>query len=173
MTIEQHLKESLIYSDEGLRWVRGRNRKEMGLAGKCRKDGYKRVRISYEGKEHEFLEHRVVWLITHNEWPKHHLDHINGDKSDNRLSNLREANSSQNGANSEISKSNSSGWKGVYRRGGNFRAQIHVNRETKHLGVFTSCREAALAYNYAAKEHFGPFAKFNGVFEDEYISNRQ
>lgn len=171
MTIEKHLRDSLVYSEEGLRWTEGRNRKEFSLAARKRKDGYKRIRISYGGREYEFLEHRVVWLITHNEWPKHHLDHINGDKSDNRLSNLREATPSQNGANSEISKNNSSGWKGVYRFGDNFRAQIHVNRETKYLGVFTNCREAALAYNYAAKEHFGAFAKFNEVFEDEHSSS--
>ena len=166
MTVEDYLRENLTYDGECLRWESGRNRITGAKASKTRADGYKRVRITYEKVEHEFLEHRVIWLLKTGNWPKHHLDHINGVKGDNRLENLREATSSQNGGNSKISVNNSSGWKGVYEAKGVFRAQIHYKRKTTYLGQFDCAREAALAYNYEAEKRFGPFARFNQVFED-------
>lgn len=164
MSIEKHLKNSLYYEGGGLKWKAGRNRTEGKPAAKIRPDGYKRIRITYEGKEYEFLEHRAVWLICSGIWPDNYIDHINGIKTDNRICNLRSASASQNGANSKVSSNNSSGWNGVYKQGNIFRAQIHVNRTTHYLGTFTNSREAALAYNYAAESFFGRFSRFNKVF---------
>jgi len=164
LSIEYHLKNSLYYEEGSLKWEEGRNRVKGKPAGKIRPDGYKRIRVSYKWKEHEFLEHRIVWLLHNGSWPPHHIDHINGVKSDNRIENLRCATSSQNGANSRVSSNNTSGWCGVYKQGNIFRAQIHVNRKTHCLGTFTDSREAALAYNYAAEKFFGKFSRFNVVF---------
>lgn len=91
------------------------------------------------------------------------IDHINGDKLDNRQENLRPATVSQNGANVGKLSTNKSGLKGVVKHGNRFRAYIHKNRRTKYLGTFGSAEEAACEYDAKAKEMFGKFARVNGV----------
>ena len=60
------------------------------------------------------LAHRVAWAIYYGVWPEDCIDHINGDRSDNRISNLRDANKSTNGMNRGPQRNNSSGMKGIY-----------------------------------------------------------
>lgn len=97
--------------------------------------------------------------------PDSSIDHINGIKTDNRRSNLRICNQSQNCANSKISKNNTSGFKGVSWNKAllKWHAYIMVNRKRKHLGYFTNKTKAALIYNEAALVYFGEFAKLNEV----------
>lgn len=97
-------------------------------------------------------------------------DHANGNRYDNRLENLREANKSQNGANSKVSSRNSSGYKGVSWRKdkSKFSARIKVDYNTIFLGYFDDSYEAALAYDTAALKYFGEFASTNetlGLYE--------
>lgn len=95
------------------------------------------------------------------------IDHINGDTFDNRKCNLRFANHSQNGANSAISKNNTTGFKGVSidkRRTHHTKpwfACIRVNYKTIHLGRYATKEEAAKAYDEAARRYFGEFARLN------------
>ena len=94
-------------------------------------------------------------------------DHISGDSLDNRRQNLRNATRLQNGRNLRKRKSNTSGVKGVY---WNLKLQkwvsrISVSRKTIHLGVFTDLTEAGLAYDRAAVEHFGEFARTNAQLQ--------
>lgn len=91
------------------------------------------------------------------------VDHKNGDKLNNLESNLRIATVSQNRANSKIPITNTSGYKGVYESGPNWRARIEVNYTKINLGSFKDIKLAALAYNEAAKEFFGDFAYINEV----------
>lgn len=61
----------------------------------------------------EYAAHRLAWLYVHDEWPSEFIDHINGVKYDNKISNLREASHSENQWNHKIRKDNRSGFKGV------------------------------------------------------------
>lgn len=93
------------------------------------------------------------------------VDHINGDRLDNRRKNLRLATRSQNEANKGVPARNTSGFKGVslFKPTGRFSAYIEVNQKKRHLGYYTTAKEAALAYNRAAVDAFGEFARLNKV----------
>jgi len=93
------------------------------------------------------------------------VDHINGNSLDNRTSNLRFATRSLNEANKGKPAHNTSGYKGVsyYKATGKYSAYIEVNQKKKHLGYFKTAEEAAQAYNNAAKEQWGDFAKINFI----------
>jgi hypothetical protein len=108
-------------------------------------------------------------LYHHGYLPKY-IDHIDGNRSNNDISNIREATKNQNGMNqkkqiSHNGKPLSSIYKGVdwYKRYKKWRARIEISRKSKHLGYFTSERAAAQAYNCAAIDHFGEFAKLNDI----------
>lgn len=86
------------------------------------------------------------------------VDHINGNKLDNRRENLREATRSQNQAHRGAQKNSKSGVKGVSQRGSKWRAFIQVKGRTLWLGSFGTKEEAADAYRVAALRHYGEFA---------------
>lgn len=90
------------------------------------------------------------------------IDHVNGNKLDNRRENLRVASVSQNGANVGKLSTNKSGLKGVVPHGDRYRAYIHKERKTRYLGTFDSADEAACKYDKEARKLFGQFAKING-----------
>lgn len=120
------------------------------------KGGYLRVRV--DGPH--YYAHRLAWLYVNGAWPKRHIDHINGDRSDNRIANLREATPAENHQNRALSRKNSSGFTGVFfdKRRKKWIASIGVNRRSKFLGSYSSPEEAAEAYAKAkAKIHrFNP-----------------
>lgn len=89
------------------------------------------------------------------------IDHINGNKLDNRVSNLRLATASQNHCNRPKSSRNTSGYKGVGKRNGRWRVKIRLNGIDYHVGYFSSLEEAAQAYDVRAKELHGEFARIN------------
>jgi len=91
------------------------------------------------------------------------VDHKNGDKLDNRKRNLRLCSRQQNQCNVGMIGSNTSGFKGVWRSHDKKKwvARIVRNRKAFHLGTFDTPEEASIAYNRAAKEKFGDFAKLN------------
>lgn len=93
------------------------------------------------------------------------VDHINGDKSDNRKENLRTASHADNSRNIGLRKNNTSGYKGViFDRGRRkWRAEIKVNYENIHLGMFDCKIEAAKKYNEAAIKYHGDFANLNKI----------
>jgi hypothetical protein len=90
------------------------------------------------------------------------VDHVNGDGLDNRKSNLRECSRSQNNGNSNP-RAGTSTFKGVSWHGqrNKWRAQIRANGKRQHLGLFTNEVDAARAYDEAAIQHFGEFARLN------------
>lgn len=90
-------------------------------------------------------------------------DHINGNKLDNRITNLRYATASQNHSNSKVYKSNRSGFKGVGFHKGKIRSYIQVDNKHIHLGYFNNVVEAAKIYNRNAMKYFGEFAKLNMI----------
>lgn len=91
---------------------------------------------------------------------KSQVDHINGDSLDNRKCNLRIVNSQQNAFNRKSQSNNKTGYKGVYKHTqyDKYVAQIKVGSKRYSLGVFDTAKEAAKAYDLAAKIHHGEFA---------------
>lgn len=104
--------------------------------------------------------HRVAWALHMGRWPEHYIDHINGNRKDNRISNLREATHGQNLCNQGAYANNTSGYKGVSwnRVNKRWQAKIRVNSKLLHVGEFTCPKEAHNAYCEAAKKHHGEFA---------------
>lgn len=91
------------------------------------------------------------------------VDHVNGNGLDNRRSNLRPATPSQNQANRSTRRDSSSGFKGVYWYTDRqlWRARITANRKVRSLGYFRTAEAAARAYDEAALELFGAYARPN------------
>ena len=131
--------------------------KARSIAGCVNDLGYIRIRINYK----HIRAHRLVWLYMYGEFPKGHLDHINGIRTDNRLCNLREATRAQNSFNRGRNKNNTSGYKGVRsdNRFNNWVARIGINGKDIYLGSFDSPEEASEAYQAAASKYHGEFYK--------------
>lgn len=108
-----------------------------------------------------YLLHRDIL----NPQPKQWIDHINGDRLDNRRSNIRICTPSQNNMN--IGPINGRKYKGVFKtkHGVTYEAKIGFNNKTIYLGCFDSQQKAARAYNVAAKLYFGEFARLNNVVD--------
>lgn len=94
-----------------------------------------------------------------------YVDHINGDKLDNRRENLRVCSPAESICNRQLGKNNKSGFKGVSfnLKVGKWQAFIQVSRKNKYLGLFENPKEAAKAYNKAATDYHGEFAYLNNV----------
>lgn len=163
------LKKYLIYDQESgdLFWKvsPAKSVKEGSLAGTLNKKGYKVVRFNYK----YYKAHRIAWLLFYGGWPKFEIDHINGDRSDNRIANLRLASRVQNLANRQKQKDTSSKYKGVYwnKKEKKWKASIRTEGKKIHLGYFVSEELAAKAYDEAAKKLHGDYAKLN--FKEEAL----
>ncbi len=116
-------------------------------------------RVIFIGKS--YLAHRLVWLHVYGEWPPHQVDHINGDRLDNRLCNLRCATDGENKRNMKRRADNRSGFKGVIycKLTGRWRARIKVDGKIHELGRHNTPELAHAAYVAAAQKHHGKFAR--------------
>lgn len=115
-------------------------------------NGY--IRIIINGSA--YLAHRLAWLYVNGKFPEGEIDHVNGTRSDNKISNLRAANRGQNCQNKRSSRI---GLRGVQRikKSGKWVAQIGFGGKRYHLGTFDSQSDAASAYADAAAKHHGEF----------------
>jgi len=127
------------------------------MAGSVTANGYLRADIS----SRHYLLHRIAWLYYYGEWPEKQIDHRDGNKTNNAISNLRPATHAENQCNSGRPNTNTSGFKGVMRawRGNGWRAQIRTLGKVRTLGYFKTPEEAHAAYCAAAKKHHGEFAR--------------
>jgi len=93
------------------------------------------------------------------------VDHISGDNSDNRKSNLRICHHAENQRNRKLTSTNQIGYKGVNIPNGRkrFVAQVRLNDKTIYLGSYETAKEAAAAYDRAAVLYHGEFAKTNSM----------
>lgn len=123
-------------------------------AGSRTGEGYIEIRVN--GRR--YYAHRIAWLMVTGEWPKYNIDHINGDRADNRFANLRDVSQSVNRQNVKKAKGRS-GYVGVSWHEGDqaWRARITLPGEAnaRHIGSFKTAEEARDAY-LAAKATIHP-----------------
>lgn len=131
--------------------------------GKTDDRGYERIYINNE----YFRSHRLAWFYCNGQWPNGSLDHVDRNKLNNRIDNLRVATQRDNTRNTKARLGKCVPYKGVIMRPekGSYRAKIMKNKKQTSLGEFKTPEEAARAYDKAAKEEFGEFAYLN--FPDE------
>lgn len=119
------------------------------LLGSLRKDGY--LKTNAFGKQ--WLGHRLVWFMTYGNVPDI-IDHINGNRSDNRISNLRASSKSLNGENRKGPTSkNKLKTLGVTKHGKGFHAAIRINGKQVHLGTYPTVELAQEQYLAAKRLH--------------------
>ncbi len=118
--------------------------------------GYIRIRL--KGKR--YMAHRLAWMYMKGEWPKHEIDHINGNGLDNRWHNLREATPSQNSSNQKERNTNTLGVKGVTKYYKKYIATICKNGVSHQIGRFDSLKEAKQAYIKASIEYHGEYSVY-------------
>jgi hypothetical protein len=113
--------------------------------------GYATIAVGGRGKR--FLAHRLAWLYVHGAWPTGEIDHINGDKMDNRFANLRDGSHALNCQNQRRPQSsNKVGLLGVSPQGEKFAAFITVRGHSRRLGSFDTPEQAHDAYLDAKRE---------------------
>lgn len=140
------------------RWKVRRGQASVGkIAGTPHNQGY----IQIKAGEKIVLAHRLAWFVTYGKFPSCDIDHINGDKRDNRIANLRLATRSENMANTTLPRSNTSGFKGVwyFKRTGRWMAGFRKDGKSIHLGYFDTAEEAAEAHRIAYAKAFGEYAR--------------
>lgn len=166
-SVSQAAVSEVYYYDDSvgaLRYkVKAAQRVNIGdIAGAVNDKGYIQIRLG--GSLHR--AHRLIWLL-HNGTTPAFIDHIDGNKANNRISNLRAATRNQNGANIPKSKGAqySSVWKGVSwnKRQRKWQAKLGARKaqDSIFLGYFTHAEDAAMAYNEALLTRFGAFALLN------------
>lgn len=108
-----------------------------------------------------YLAHRVSWAVHYGEWPEDQIDHVDNDKLNNRIGNLREATAQENMRNLSVRKTNTSGYKGVHwvSRRKSYQARIRFEGKRVHLGYYATAEAASAAYREAAKKYHGEFAR--------------
>jgi hypothetical protein len=108
---------------------------------------------SIDGRTYQ--AHRVIWARVTGAWPAADIDHINGDKLDNRIENLRVVSRAENSRNASKRVNNTSGVCGVswHKNRGKWQALVVVQGKYHHLGLFTSFDDAVAARKAAAREH--------------------
>lgn len=157
----QSLREHLDYNaatGEFKRKIWPGNQVRVGdIAGGINPLGYRQIAI----KGVQFYAHRLAWFYVHGEWPSNQIDHINHNRDDNRIANLREADDAEQRKNMSRPANNTSGVTGVSPAFGKWSAQIKHRGRKIHLGLFQEKAHAIIARK-AAEKALG-FHKNHGV----------
>lgn len=134
----------------------GKGRGDISLpAVRLNGHGYWIVCVNYR----RYRAHRVIWLMERGEWPAHELDHINGDRADNRMVNLREVTTSQNQMNRRKAKNNTSGVTGVswHSIGKKWAVELWVRGRKRYFGLHEDLEFAELVSSEARRKYHGEF----------------
>lgn len=162
MVTQQRLHELFEYRDDGnlIRKIRiGRRVKVGDIAGHLQKSrGYFVVGID----KNEYGLHRMIFLYHHGYLTDGlQVDHIDGDKINNRIENLRESTTAQNSYNSKLRVDNKSGVKGISWFKGKWVVHVRIPGKHLYLGRFVTLEEAKAVIEKARNEHHGDFARHN------------
>jgi len=156
MLTQKRLKEVLRYNQDtgAFTWNEKISRKVVvgKEAGSLNRNlGY--IYISIEGVR--YLAHRLAWLYTSGAWPKRQIDHIDHNRENNSIYNLRDVSHQENSMNQKMRISNTSGYIGVMmeKRRGLWRSEICVNGKGIFLGYFTNKQDAVDARRSAQLRH--------------------
>ena len=152
MTIKEELKQVLRYEPNTglLFWTDYAHKSVRGKQAGTLNRGY--IVVMYKAKFYK--AHRLAWLLAHGQWPQKHIDHINGQKSDNRLSNLRDVDDMLNQQNRYNARVDSkSGLMGASPYRNRWKSQIKINGELKYLGVYDTPEIAHAVYMQAKQQH--------------------
>jgi hypothetical protein len=158
----EDVRELFYYNEDTgvLLWRNHRNAKARAgsAVGSIHRTGY---RITMINKKN-YAVHLLIWQFVYEEIPNQ-IDHINGNKADNRLCNLRACNASENGRNKRLQSNNSTGFKGVSFciREGSYQATCRWNGSKKWLGYHATAELAHAAYVKFASQNHGAF--YNGA----------
>lgn len=148
----ERLRYLLSYNPETgvLIWIGGKRKKRIGTtAGGPGQGGY--LRLMVDGQR--YMLHRLAWLHVTGKWPVNEIDHISGDKKDNRFKNLREATREINTQNMRTPrKDNKCGFLGVSFNRDRFLASIEYNKQRVYLGSYKKPELAHAAYLTAKRE---------------------
>lgn len=155
MLTQSRLKELFTYdADAGIftRITKSAVNSIVGSTPGCAHRGY--VRMMVDGKRHQ--AHRLAWLYMTGEFPSDFIDHINGNRSDNRFVNLRDVDRCMNIQNQRVARKDnlSTGLLGAsfHKASGKYIAQISLGGKKKNLGCFDTPQEAHSAYLVAKRE---------------------
>lgn len=163
--ISQELKDHFYYdptSKTGLRWKYGNGTRMRAndVAGGNQAGGYFGVKF----KARDYMVHRIIYELEIGELgPQDGVDHINGNRMDNRVENLRKANVSQNTRNQAKQPGKTSKYKGVTfcKKSSKWKTTVKAEGKSIHLGMYKDEASAALAYDYGAKFYAGEYAWLN------------
>jgi len=154
---QEQLKAMFDYIDGKLVWKVKRKRVNVGdLAGVVHPNGY--LRTGLNGRIH--LNHRLIFMFHHGYLPEI-VDHIDGNKLNNKIENLRGANKITNQQNQKIKKENTSGYKNVSfcKQTKNWVVQIKVNGRSKTVGRYANIEFADLVAQEARAKYHGEYAR--------------
>ena len=157
-TLTQDQAKSLFdYKDGVLHWKQNVGKIKAGTkAGSILNSGY--CSIVFNGTRYQ--AHRLVYLLHHGYLPQY-IDHIDGNRLNNFIANLRPATKSQNALNKRLDKKNTSGYRNVYwhKAYKKWRVSLMVARKTIHIGSFDDLELAGLVATEARKKYHGEFAR--------------
>jgi hypothetical protein len=160
MLTQERLQELFTY-DPKTGWFRNRFSRGRACincrAGAEAGHGYRRIIIDYN----KYYEHHLAWFYTTGEWPGE-IDHIDGNRSNNAIANLRLCDRTENCFNTPRS-AGGSGLRGAYldKRTQRWYSHIQVRRKVEHLGMFDTAEEAHAAFMAAVERYHGEFAFHN------------
>jgi len=124
--------------------------------GTISSDGYRVVKVTWNGKRPHWYQHRIVWAMHYGQWPTKNIDHIDGDRANNVITNLREVTDQENSKNLRMSKNNTSGHIGVnwHKGRSKWQASITVSGKWIYLKTYANI-EDAIAARQAAEIKYG------------------
>ena len=160
MSLYNRLHELFKYKDGNLYWKQDRGSKKCKgqKVGCVMPNGYDQFRVRELGGAMKV--HRAVYLMHHGKLPKF-IDHINGNRSDNRIENLREATKVENGYNRKMPSHNTTGVKNVFWMSdrNKWGVRIRVNKKPIWLGLHDDLEFAELVAIEARNKYHGEYAK--------------